>query len=376
MKTWIVILVILALGFFFLTKDMKKGTDTKSNTNLSQTTVSLSENARQKLIALVNSDSEAKDLFSSVKSDADKALKETPNPIDRIQSSGILKGDVRKTESLASVKDADKVYVLGFSYAVTHDETYAKKAREFLLAWATKNKSSKDPIDERLLLPMFTGYDLIKNTLSQEDKTIINTWMIDSANTLIAAINPNGTSWRNNHNSHLIAVVTTIGYALGDQKLIDYATAAYKKQIEMDLNPDGSSFDFYQRDALYYHVFTLEPLLVTARIMRMNGLDLYSYRAPSGSSLPKSIDFLMPYVTGEKTHAEWVNSASPFDKTRADFGYDEFQPGVLFRPEQAYQTLELDYYFNPDILPEALKLSGRNAKKYPDFTMVYLEAIR
>jgi hypothetical protein len=149
----------------------------------------------------------------------------------------------------------------------------------------------------------------------------------------------------------------------------------------MDLYPDGSSYDFHQRDALYYHVFTLEPLLTVARVAQMNGVNLYDYKTSSvaskAASLQKSIDFLLPYTTGKKKHAEWVNSTVAFDKARADNGQDEFQPGVLFNPKQAYTTLELYYYFNSAISPFAISLSDNTtAKKYPDFLMVYLDAVR
>ena len=344
--------------------------------------LTLSPSQKEKLQSLVATDNEAKLAYEDIEANAQAALKDTPNPISQIQSSKIVKGDERKSRSLESVKDAEKVYSLGFAYTVTSDMQYAKKAKEFLISWARKNKSSVDPIDQRLLEPMYMGYDLVKPTFTQDERRVVNTWLKVTAQTLIENINPSksATSNRNNHQSHLLAVVAMIGFSTADQKLIDYVVDGYKKQIQVDLNPDGSSFDFHQRDALYYHVFTLEPLLSVARIAQMNGIDLFDYTTSSvaskAASLQKSIDFLLPYAKGEKNHAEWVHSTAPFDKTRANAGDEQFQPGVLFDPKQAYPTLELYYYFKPDILPLALKLSSTDIKKYPDFFMVYLDAVR
>jgi hypothetical protein len=344
--------------------------------------LTLSSAQKEKLKSLIASDKEAKTAYGDIEAVAQEALKDTPHPIDVIQSSGIVKGDSRKTDSLESAKDADKVYALGFAYTVTGDIRYAKKAQEFSLSWAKKNTASKDPINQRLLEPLYIGYDLIKPTMSDAERKLVDTWMVASAHTLIDNIktSKSATSNRNNHNSHLLTVVGMAGFSTNDQELIDYAISGYKRQIKVDLNPDGSSYDFHQRDALYYHVFTLEPLLTLARIAQMNGTDLFHYQtspiASQSATLQKSIDFLLPYATGKKTHAEWIHSTAPFDKTRADAGDEQFQPGVLFNPTQAYPTLELYYYFNPDILPLALKLSGSDAQKYPDFLMVYLDAVR
>ncbi|OGK22074.1 hypothetical protein A2866_05865 [Candidatus Roizmanbacteria bacterium RIFCSPHIGHO2_01_FULL_39_8] len=346
-----------------------------SQMNQSKYYIALDQKSAAKLKQIIQTNSEAKNLYQQMQSQANKALNQTPNPISEIQSSKVLKGEAVKTQSLQSVKDADKVYALGFAYAVSGDAKYADKIQEFMLAWAKTNKPSGDPINTRLLEPMYMGYDIVRDTFDGEDKNIVDTWLNNSAQTLIDAINPKGTAARNNHNSHLLNVVTMVAFTAGDQKLIDYAVSGYKRQIEVDLNPDGSSFDFHQRDALYYHVFTLEPLLNIARIGQLNGFDLFHYESPTGSSLQKSIDFLMPYATGEKTHEEWVNSTAPFDKERAKAGLAEFQPGVLFQPDQAYESLELYYYFNQDILPLVLKLSGSDAKKYPDFTLVYIDSL-
>lgn len=378
---FILVLFVVVLYAINYLRNPSKRNDTSplssqtSQINQSRYYIALNQKNTAKLKQIINTNSEAKSLYQKIQSQADKALNDEPNPIDEIQSSKVLKGDPVKTESLQSVKDADKVYALGFAYAVTEDSKYAEKIQEFMLDWAKTNKPSGDPINTRLLEPMYMGYDIVRDTFDDGDKNIIDTWLNDSAQTLIDAINPKGTAYRNNHNSHLLNVVTMVAFTTGDQKLIDYAVNGYKRQIEVDLNPDGSSFDFHQRDALYYHVFTLEPLLNIVRIGQLNGFDLFHYESPTGSSLQKSIDFLMPYVTGEKTHAEWVNSTAPFDKTRAEAGLPEFQPGTLFQPKEAYEALELYYFFNQSILPTVLELSGTDAKKYPDFTLVYLESL-
>jgi hypothetical protein len=42
--------------------------------------------------------------------------------------------------------------------------------------------------------------------------------------------------------------------------------------------------------------------------LRATGVDYYSWVSPAGSSIRRSVAWLLPFVTGEKTHAEFVNS--------------------------------------------------------------------
>lgn len=62
-----------------------------------------------------------------------------------------------------------------------------------------------------------------------------------------------------------------IGFVLHDEPLIDRTVAAYKEQIDHNLLPDGSSYDFHERDALHYHIYDITPLLTLAIAARNSG---------------------------------------------------------------------------------------------------------
>ncbi len=375
----VIFVVLISCGIIFLQKKSSSVVPRTINMQWSHDgkyVVTASTNQIKKLREIIKTNEEAKAQFDSLQLDADSALKDSPNPADQIQTSHLLKGDPKKTQTQQSLKDMPKIYSLSFAYAVTNDQKYGNKAKEFILAWAKTNKPSGDPIDETNLEQLILGYDLLKSNFSSDEQKTVNDWLIKSAQTLIDNINPDGTSAKNNHNSHLLKIVSMVGFVTENKKLIDYAINGYKTQIEQDLNPDGSSYDFYQRDALYYHIYTLEPLLTLARVATLNGSDLYHYVSPSGASLQKSVAWLKPYVTGEKSHAEWVNSTVAFDRERADNGQEEFTPGTLFDPAQAEKAIILDYYFDQSVLPPIIQFSDGQDTTYPNFTIVYLDALR
>jgi hypothetical protein len=83
-------------------------------------------------------------------------------------------------------------------------------------------------------------------------------------------------------------------------------------------------YDFYERDALHYVVYDLEPLTVACIAAMMHGQDWFSEGAPH--SVAKAIDWLVPFATGQKKHMEFVNSKVKFDRTRASAGNGEYAP--------------------------------------------------
>jgi hypothetical protein len=104
---------------------------------------------------------------------------------------------------------------------------------------------------------------------------------------------------------------------------------------------------FGERDALHYHIYTLEPLITLATVLkRATGKDFYHYSSPSGASVSKSIAFLIPFVNGEKLHPEFVNSKVAFDKKRADNKEAGYQIGAPFKKMTGVPVLIKASYFD------------------------------
>lgn len=85
-------------------------------------------------------------------------------------------------------------------------------------------------------------------------------------------------------------------------------------------------------------------------LSRANGVDFYNYSSPTGSSIKRSVDWLLPYVNGQKTHAEFVNSTVDFDRKRAQNNESAYKAGTLFEPKNGIATLVLASYFDEGLL--------------------------
>jgi len=313
---------------------------------------SLTKKEISNLHNLVAKDSSVKKFYASLKNTADEALEQTPNPVDTVVSEGHLATDPKKIRTGKSLKDVEKIYSLAVAYAIEGKKNHLQKAGEYIAAWATVNQPQGNPINDTKFEDLFFAYDLVKNNLSSEQKKSINNWLVKMADAEIKTALPKTkkTSF-NNWNSHRLKVIGFIAYLLNNDTYKKYIADELPAQIEKNLLSDGSGIDFHERDALHYHTYTLEPLISLATVLkRATGKDFYRYTSPSGASVQKSIDFLIPFVSGEKTHPEFVNSTVAFDKKRADNKEPGYQIGAPFKRTAGVPVLVLASYFEPSCM--------------------------
>ena len=291
----------------------------------------------------------AKKIYAGFQKSAKQYLNEQPDPIDTIRTEGLLKGNPKKEKSKLALADMPKMYALALQYRLTGNQTFLSQCTSFLSAWAKINHSGGDPIDDTNLDKAIEAYDLIKNNMARGDKKIIDKWLSETASAEINSkrMKPGKATAINNWNAHRLKVVGEIGYALNNHEFISWTIDQLKSHISINLYPDGSSLDFKQRDALHYHLYDLEPLLKLAiMINRGEGTNFYTYLSPNGSSIKKSVDWLIPYIKGDKKHEEYVNTTVKFDHDRARNNEPGFAAGTLFAPQLAIPLLKSVIYFD------------------------------
>ena len=339
--------------------------------------VSLNTNEIQKLAGLIKTDSGVKKSYAALESLADAAMNQVPNPVDTITSEGHLVTDPKKILTQKALADMNKIYALALTYKITGKQKYLQKCVEYIVAWASVNHGTGNPINDTKLDPLLEGYDLVKDEISLSKRKITETWLSGVADKEIA--NPRfksaNKSAHNNWNSHRIKVVGMIAYVLGNENYKLFTDTSIKTQILKNLYPNGSGMDFEERDALHYHIYTLEPLLkIAVVIKRATGIDYFTHTSFSGSSIQKSVAFLIPFLTGEQVHQEFVNSKTPFDRQRAANKEPGYTIGADFNPQTAIEVLSYAAYFEPGYSGSIKKLlQTQNA--YPNWQSI-LNAVR
>jgi Alginate lyase len=318
--------------------------------------IALGANGTAAVKAAVASEAAASRAFASVKSAADSALGEKPSAVERIVSEGRLHSDPEKKRSLAARRDLPKIEALGYTYALTGQSDYGQKARAFIVAWARTYASDGNPINETEFVRLMRGYDLVRGLFSTTDQAETDGWLLRLADEERKAIRPGTTAAENNHMSHRLKIIGHVAYLLADDGLRRWTTSEYRRHVERNLNRDGSTFDFHQRDALHYHVYDVLPLLELCLAAEQNGDHLYAHTTSAGATLENAIAFLIPYVEGEKTHREFVGSTVKFDRERSAAGDPTIRIGALWNAEEARRLFDLAGYFSPRF--HAVKFPG------------------
>jgi hypothetical protein len=269
---------------------------------------------------LVARDKAAATQFDAVRSAADAALADKPQPVERIISAGKLESDPDKVRTTAALKDFDKASALAWAWAVTGDERYARKGREFIAAWARVNRTDGNPINETKLEPLIEAYDLLRGSFDADGRARIDRWLDDRA----MAVWNDPQVRRENWQSHRLKVVGMIAATTGSESLWLIADKGFKDQIGTNFDASGESVDFKRRDALHYHLYAVQPLLTLACVAQSKGERLFDYQASNGATLRESVEFVEPFATGRKKHMEFADSEVSFDRKRGAAGEKSF----------------------------------------------------
>jgi hypothetical protein len=257
---------------------------------------------------------------------AERALGRPPGAIPRLHTEGTLPGKGIRDISLKAKQDQPIVLDLALAWRLSGDRRFLDQAGRYLEAWADIYQMSFNPIDETGFDTLMLATDLTEADLPTQLRAKLNGFWSRMATGYLDAMNRTPKNQMTNWQSHRVKLATMAAFQSGEARLIERARAAYRAQVAANIRPDGSVFDFHERDALHYVTYDLDPLLMAAIAAGAHGQDWYGWKSPAGASLAGALRWLEPYATGEKTHIEFVNSRIAFDKERAAAGQSEYAP--------------------------------------------------
>ena len=121
-------------------------------------------------------------------------------------------------------------------------------------------------------------------------------WMIESNNGKEEA------AAKNNHGTYYDVQLVALALFTGNR---DLATRVLRdvpaKRIATQIEPDGSQpLEIARTKSLSYSTFNLAAFFELARLGDNVGVDLWDFQTEDGRSVRKALDFLVPFVAGEK----------------------------------------------------------------------------
>ena len=288
---------------------------------------------------------EVREMYDSIYHEAIDLLDHKPHPLEMVYYEGLLDTNPKRVNTMKGFADIDNVVTFIYAGYGSDKPEFRQKSKEIITAWAQTYQPTGNPINENKFTAFFWTYYLYKHHFSKKEQQTVENWMNGIA---LAEKNRRQTP-NNNWEAKRLKIIGIIGCILQDDNLIDYSIDGYKKYIATAYFPDGTSNDLHRRDALSYHVSGIKPCLTAfINLSRFNPeFGLYSFEAENGASIKKSVEYVVPYATGEKQRKEWVNTKVKLDKERAAAGIEKYQPGKLFDPKQAWEMFQWACYYNP-----------------------------
>ncbi len=283
-----------------------------------------------------------------------------PNAMARVHIEHSLPGQPNVIKAFDAYNQFKMMRNAALLWSESNDEKYFLFSKSYLLAWLSNYRPSLNPIDETPFDALIDTYTIIKPKLNEKENELITSffkeWANDYINYIIRKENSIKGLTPDNWQSHRIKIITMLASATNDKDLFSKATEIFQKQILKNIKPSGEVYDFSERDAISYAVFDLLPLSQAALVAKNNGYDWFGYVSSSGSSLKKGIDWLVPYMEGLKSHNEFNNTKSEFDKVRRSIGMKDFK-GV-FNPVRAAPLFWVASALDENYLPLAKKLKA------------------
>jgi Alginate lyase len=160
-------------------------------------------------------------------------------------------------------------------------------------------------IDTRHFIRILDSVALLKETgaWTEADHAGLSAWMRQYLDWLVQ--DPMGReegNRTNNHGTWYDAQTAAIAMFLGERELArQIVQDAKSKRIDHAIEPDGQQPEELRRTkGLHYCVFNLSPMAILARIGEHLDVDLWNYESADGRCLRRGLDFVLPYLAGEK----------------------------------------------------------------------------
>lgn len=231
-------------------------------------------------------------------------------------------------------------------------------SKEYLLAWINTYEPEYHPINETVFDQLIQTYVIIKSNLSPQERSDINKYLYSWANGYITRMNnaPKGISWYSNWQSHRIKLITLIAVATDNDHLLTNQEDYLKKQIEENMNSEGRLLTS-NNEMLFIMLYTTSSRYYRLHLPQCHAVKIGTIGLLQIMRHLKRNKLADPYVTGEKTHNEFINSKIKLDAIRKQRGLKNFNG--IFRPEEAKSVYWLASAFNASYEPLALKLLAK-----------------
>ena len=249
-----------------------------------------------------------------------------PDGLPYIRRDGELNPESRRdTDNPTLSAMANAVETLAQAYYFTGEAKYAERAALLLRVWFIDQATKMNPnyeyaqavmghnsgrgaglIDARNFIHVVDAIGLLASAKAwtKQDQQAVQDWFRAFVKWMQTSANgKEEASARNNHGTWYAAELAAFALFIGDEALGRKTVEAVKARVAWQIEPDGQQpLELDRTRGMSYSLFNLNAMLTVAAIGEKVGVDIWKYQVKDGRSVRKALEFLAPYVFGEK---EW-----------------------------------------------------------------------
>ncbi|MHB1456776.1 MAG: alginate lyase family protein [Armatimonadota bacterium] len=264
----------------------------------------------------------------------------TPDGRAYIQKDGEVNPERDKLDSVPLGQMCNAVNTLSSAFWVTRYEPYAERALFLLRTWFIDEQTRMNPnlnyaqgvpgiwegtswgiIDTHVLVTLFDSISMLHTSRAwtKADADGLRRWASDYMQWLLTSRNgkaERGT--RNNHSTWYDAQVTALAIYCGDKSTARQILLDCTRRIARQIEPEGSQPEELMRTRpLHYAIYSLHAWFFLALMGERLDLDIWRFQTDDGRSIHKALDWMLPYLEGEKSLKEL--DAVPFNPDETAF---------------------------------------------------------
>jgi hypothetical protein len=220
-------------------------------------------------------------------------------------------------------KLCETVHTLALAYYFSGDKTYAEHATKLLRVWFLDTATRMNPnlnfaqaikgentgrgaglIDSRHFIKLVDAIGLLQGSKywKEEDQKGMKQWFSDFLQWMQTSKNGiDEMDAPNNHGAWYDAQRLSLALFTGNNDLAKKIILNAEDRLDKQMDNAGKFPKEMERTiSLHYTSFVMNAFFTIAQMAENTGIDLWTYTSPSGKSLKKGFDQLLPYLSQEK----------------------------------------------------------------------------
>jgi Alginate lyase len=248
-----------------------------------------------------------------------------PNGLPYINKDGVVNPEVRQyTDKTNLPVVCNNIYLLSLAWYFSNDEKYARHASKLAEVWFLDTATRMNPnlnygqavkgvtegraeglIDSRFFIWAIDGIRLLQTSRywTARDQVSMKQWFSDFLGWMeTSRIAQKEMNSKNNHGVWYDAQSLAMALFADSVELAGRIVLRAAGRLDRQMDTTGLfPLELTRTTSLHYSVFILNAFIIVAELSEQTSVNLWTVEAPSGKSLDKAFQAILPFITRQKT---------------------------------------------------------------------------